>query len=246
MSDPEQPGQTEPDDESGELVDEPQDDAQEPGGAVVRMPKVDPFAGLDVGNIMPSIDFSKYLPKIDFSVYAPKLNPVIFDAIAKLDFGTKPIIDAAVLKSLANVKMPEFTIPSKLYEQFAAYKFPELKLHSDTLRAIQGIIVQPPRSRGIRPLTVEPLEPDEIIDDEPGTELDPSDGLLQHAERQTAALERVIELLAQSMSDTADAKAETETANSRADRANNLSTWIGVVGLLIAVVAIIVSVLTVG
>lgn len=240
-----QPGQTEPDDGSGELVVEPQDDAQGHGDAVVRTPKVGPFAGLDVGKIMPSTGFSKYLPKIDFSAYTPKLNPAIFDAFAKLNFGTKPIIDAAVLKSLANVKIPECTIPPKLYEQFAAYKFPELKLHPDTLSALQGITVQPPHSRAL-----EILKPDEVINEEIikahlRAEFDPSDGLLQHAERQTAALERVIELLALSMSATVDAKAETETANNRADHANNLSTWIGVAGLVIAVVAIIVSVLAV-
>ncbi len=73
MSDLEQPGQSKPDDESGELV-EPKDDAQEPGDAVVKMPKFDPFAGLDVGKIMPSIDFSQYLPKISPAITSPQVT----------------------------------------------------------------------------------------------------------------------------------------------------------------------------
>ncbi|WP_243064630.1 hypothetical protein [Humibacter sp. RRB41] len=247
MSDAEESDESDLEGATPESSGDPQNDRDDPGEVAVSRPWADPFAGLDVGRIMPSIDFSKfaptidmsaYLPKLDFSKHIPKLDPAIFGAIAKLDFGMKPVIDAAVLKSLGNLVNTKSMFPTGFFQTFADYKFPELNRHAETVRAIDELSV-PSRSTEIE--RIDEVVDAEIVDDEPGTDIDPVIGLTFQAQH-LAMQQRTVELLEQSLEANIEAnqRADAERANAR--RSNRLNVGFLIAGLVIAVIGIVVGV----
>jgi hypothetical protein len=238
MSDTEQPD--DPEDENSDPADDAHDNDPELKDDVANLLKFDPFAGLDVGKIMPSIDFSKLLPKIDFSADMPKVDTAIFDAIAKLDFGIKPILDVAVFKSLENAIDTKSMFPPGFFDKIIGAKFPELYEHPDALRAIDALTV-PPRSREIERIDDEVIE-GELVDD------DRSDALERiiaptFAERMLATQQRTVELLEQSLEATTEANRRADAEREHARRSNKHNVIFVVAGLVIAVIGIVVGVL---
>ena len=227
---------------------DPQNDGDDPGEVAVSLPRSDPFAGLNVGRVTPSIDFSTfapnidmsaYLPKLDFSKFTPKVEPAIFGAIANLDFGMKPVLDAAVLKSLGNLVNTKSIFPPGFFQTFADYKFPELNRHAETVRAVDELS-DPSRSTEIA--RVDDVVDAELMDDEPGTDTEPVIGFTFQAQ-QLAMQQRTVELLEQSLEANIEAnrRAVAERANAR--RSNRLNLGFVIAGLVIAVVGIVVGVL---
>jgi hypothetical protein len=220
------------------------DDDEPSSGAIVlnfTTSNIKPFAGFDVGK-MPIIDYSNLLPKFDFSgIVNAQMQPFL-DSIAKLDFGFKPVLDAAVLKSLGSLTPP--LLPEGFFDKLIDVKFPELYLHPDTLRMIDSLTV-PPRSRELD--RVDDVLEAELVDDEDkrGTELELPSTI---PEQQLAMQQRMVELLEQSIAANAqsneradDAQARAERADERAARADERAEAATKRGNTTAVVSIIIA-----
>ncbi|CAN5333538.1 hypothetical protein BH09ACT1_BH09ACT1_12740 [soil metagenome] len=219
----------------------------ETNDAVTKSPTFDPFAGVDVGRITPSIDFSKAIEGMSsalfqFSQIMPKMDPAIFDTIKNIDFGIKPVIDAAVLRNLATVVGPKSIFPPGFFDAYSTAKFPEIEKHPDAVRAIESITLQPgalvPILSGSDELEAEDIIDAELVEDERTPGINVNEGLLVQAARQSAALERMTDLLGQSIIDAADARAESAAAKKAAAKSER-SKW--VFGTIITVLAVLVA-----
>jgi hypothetical protein len=167
----------------------------------------------DVGKIVPTIDFAKLTPTFNIDkIVGPSMQPFL-DSLAKIDFGYKPVLDAAILKSLENVVPRAPVLPPGFFDKFLDFKYPELELHADTLRAIDNLVV--PSRRALEPID-DVLEA-ELVDDEPRTDIELPPSI---AEQQLALHQRSVELLEQSIASNVQSNERADASQARAERAD--------------------------
>jgi hypothetical protein len=212
---------------------EPVDDDASPGSLALENLTLLDGPMFEVGPIVSSLDYAKLLPQFDFAdIIRPQIQPIL-DVIARVDFGVTPIVDAAILKSLDNFVPPQSLIPEGFFNQFVGLKFPELESHVDTLRAIESLVVPPP-SKALE--VAEEVVEAEIVDDEPGTDVELPPTV---AEQHLAMTQRLVEMTQQLIEQNAEANARADKAETRAadaDKRAGRGNVIAVVGIIVGVI----------
>lgn len=175
------------------------------------MPKFDPkvFEGIDFTSLFPKVD-ARLFKDVDFSALYPNLNTSWLSSLAALDLGTRPVIDAAILKSLANLPPSRGAVPPEAYESLASAAMEDIR-DADVVEDIELLVL--PHEGG--PQFDDPFA-ERIID-----------LLNQAVTNATAARDEA----SKARAETQTARAEATTARTEANSANRRSTiyaWVGI------------------
>lgn len=182
------------------------------------MPKFDPkiLEDVDFKSLFPKID-ARLFKDVDFSTIYPNINTSWLSSLAALDLGTKPVIDAAILKSLANLPPVKGAVPPEAYEALASAAMEDIQ-NAEVVEEIDLMVVP---HEG-RPQFDDPVA-ERIVD------------LLNQAVTNAAQARdeasKAREEAVQARAETHAARTEATTARTEAKGANRRSTvyaWLGI------------------